>query len=574
MKKFSIALITGLLFASVVQAQSLQEGINDLYAERYKSAKATFDKLLASNPNNIEATYWLGQVHLEQEDVAGAKALYEKALLASANAPLVIVGMGQVELTEKKVSEARQRFEAAITMTRGKKGDDPQILNAVGRAITSVYTEKNKLGDINYAVQQLELASQQKKVDNALLADIYLNLGNAYRKAKPGEGGGQAYQAYNSALGANANFAAASHRLAKLFESQKNSEMFEKYLNEAITKDPRFAPAYYDLYYTAKDLTVAEQWAKKYIESSDADPQNDYLRVQTLWKKGSFDEAIAGAKNIIAQAGAATKARTYKLIADAYVQKKDTPSAKQYIDEYFAKAKPEEVLALDYKLKADVYSAIPGQEEALFAIYQEGVKADTVLNNKVELLKKGAEFFKNKGQREKEGDLLQLLVNLKPKPTINEMFDVGRAYYFGGAYAKSYAAFDSFQVKYPDEVYGYEWKFNNAKAIDTTKRDSIAVPMAESLLAFAEKDTAKYKKQYITAALYLVDYWANYGKDGAKATQYIDKALIMDPTNESYKNVKKQLEKSAGAAPRSSNQSPKTGSSGKFKAAFREMELV
>ena len=573
MKKLSIALITGLLFASVVQAQSLQEGINDLYAERYKSAKATFEKLLASNPNNIDATYWLGQTHLEMDDVAGAKAIYEKALLASANAPLVIVGMGQVELTENKVSEARQRFEAAITMTRNKKGDDPVIQNAVGRAITKVYDDKTKKGDINYAIQQLEAASQQKKLDNALLADIYLNLGNAYRKAKPGEGGGQAFQAYNNALQANSNFAAASHRLAKLFESQKNTEMFDKYLNEAITKDPRFAPAYYDLYYTAKDLATAEQFAKKYIESSDPDPQNDYLRVQTLWKKGSFDEAIAGAKNIIAQAGAATKARTYKLIADAYVQKKDTAAAKQYIDDYFAKAKPDEIVALDYKLKADIYSAIPGQEDALFAIYQDGVKADTVLANKVDLLKKGAEFFKTKGQREREGDLLQMLVNLKPKPTINEMFDVGRAYYFGGAYAKSYAAFDSFQLKYPEEIYGYEWKFNNAKAIDTTKRDSIAVPMAESLLAFAEKDTAKYKKQYLSAALYLVDYWANYGKDGAKATQYIDKALFIDPTNESYKNVKKQLEKSAGQGPKSSNQ-PKTGASGKHKDALRQQELV
>ena len=55
--------------------------------------------------------------------------------------------MGQVELKENKLSEARQRFEAAITMTRGKKGDDPVILNAVGRAITNTYnTKKRKVG--------------------------------------------------------------------------------------------------------------------------------------------------------------------------------------------------------------------------------------------------------------------------------------------------------------------------------------------------------------------------------------------------------------------------------------------
>ena len=51
----------------------------------------------------------------------------------------------------KKLSEATQHFEAAITMTRGKKGDDPVILNAVGRAIVNTYTDKEKIGDINYA---------------------------------------------------------------------------------------------------------------------------------------------------------------------------------------------------------------------------------------------------------------------------------------------------------------------------------------------------------------------------------------------------------------------------------------
>ena len=159
MNKISITLMVAcLLVVHAVHAQSLQDGVNDIYAERYKSAKATFEKLIAANPNNIDATYWLGQTHIAMGDIPGAKAVYDKALLASANAPLVIVGMGQVELNEKKVSEARQRFEAAITMTRGKKGDDPVILNAVGRAITNTYNTKDKTGgDINYAVEKLKL---------------------------------------------------------------------------------------------------------------------------------------------------------------------------------------------------------------------------------------------------------------------------------------------------------------------------------------------------------------------------------------------------------------------------------
>src|SRR6185436_15747196 len=117
---------------------------------------------------------------------------------------------GQVELNEKKTSEATQRFETAITMTTGKKGDDPVILNAIGRAIVNTYTDKDKIGDINYAVQKLEAAAV-----GTTNPEILVNLGVAHLKAKPGEGGGRAFENYNKAITANPNFALAYFRLAK-----------------------------------------------------------------------------------------------------------------------------------------------------------------------------------------------------------------------------------------------------------------------------------------------------------------------------------------------------------------------
>ena len=76
-------------------------------------------------------------------------------------------------------------------------------------------------------------------------------------------------------------------------------------------------------------------------------------------------------------------------------------------------------------MKAAAYSVIPGQEEVVYNAYMEGIKVDTVLENKIELLDKGAAFFKAKGMREKEGDLLAAKAALKPKPSINDLFDIG-----------------------------------------------------------------------------------------------------------------------------------------------------
>ncbi len=100
MKRTTITcLAAGLLVITGLKAQTVEEGINDLNSGRVNNAVGVFEKLLAVNPNNIEATYWLGQAYLETEEIKGARvadarSLYQKALQNSSNAPLLLVGLG------------------------------------------------------------------------------------------------------------------------------------------------------------------------------------------------------------------------------------------------------------------------------------------------------------------------------------------------------------------------------------------------------------------------------------------------------------------------------------------------
>ncbi len=560
MKKISITFLVAVFFvAGTLKAQSVQDGVNDLYAERFMKAIATFEKLLGANPNNIEATYWLGQTYLKKNDVASAKALYEKSLLASANAPLLIVGMGQVELIENKASEARQRFEAAITMTKGRKGNDPDILNAVGRAITEVYTQKDKKGDINYAIEKLEEAAQRDNKNPY----IHLNLGNAYRKGRPGEAGGLAFSSYQRAIEINKKFAPAYYRTALLFNSQRNWDLFQKHLEDAIEADPTFAPAYYELYYFKlyrQDYNNAEYYAQKFMENSDQDPQNDFLRVQTLWVKKEFDAAITGAKAIIAKAGKDTRPRTYKLIADAYVQKNDPASAKEYIDAYFANLSPEdEVLPSDYKLKADIYSTIPGQEDVVLQAYRDGVEADTLLANKIEMLKKGADFFKEQKKYDMESLLYEELIKVKPSKNINEYFSAGYANYRNQNYSRSYEIFTIVADSFPTQIYGWEWKFRNAQIIDTVAKDSLALPAAEALLKFTNNDTVTYAPQISLASYFLAMYYNESG-DQAKAVEYLKvmKSATSDPARK--ESIQRNIDALSASIPKSGTGGAKTTS--------------
>lgn len=545
MKKTVMIAVIGFLSAAGLKAQTLQEGINHLYADRFKSAVSVFEKLLAANPNNIDATYWLGQTYLDMDVNDKARDLYDKALTASANAPLILVGRGHVDLLDKKTADARQKFETAITMTRTKKGDDPVILNAVGRANVDA-----KEGDLAYAVAKLEDAVKRDDKN----AEIYLNLGNAYRKAKPGEGGGQAFQNYRRALDVNPNFAVAYVRLAKLFEAQRNGELYLENLNKAVEVDPKFSLGYYELFYYyfyRGKAAEAEEYLKKFIDSKLPETyiEDQRMYAELCWYRKDFACAISKAEAVVAAMGEHSKPKVLKLLADSYFQKGDYPNAKKYIDWYFTK-KPEDATALDLGLKADIYSKIPGQEDALYAIYLEGVRIDTVVENKIDLLKSAATYFKEKGQRDKEGDMWAKLIEIKPKPTLTDYFEAARSYYFGKQYPQSREFALQMIDKYPNESYGYDWAYNNSQLIDTVKKDSIAVPDALKLFEFAQKDTVKFKAQYIKTARFLAVYYTNDAKDKEKALEYLKKwqeaDVVNAPTIQQYID---QLQKSLSAKP-------------------------
>src|SRR5438128_8797610 len=112
--KAALFFVTAMLFINSVSAQSIEDGKKFLYYEKYKSAKNVFEKLLAENPNNVDAAYWLGQALIRPDDdmgrdIAAAKALYQKTLSANSNSALLTAGMGHIELLEGKTQDARNR---------------------------------------------------------------------------------------------------------------------------------------------------------------------------------------------------------------------------------------------------------------------------------------------------------------------------------------------------------------------------------------------------------------------------------------------------------------------------------
>jgi Flp pilus assembly protein TadD len=556
MKKSAIVLLFALVSFSVF-AQSVQEGVNHLYAERYQSAKSAFDKLVAANPNNIEANYWLGQTLLKTKDSAAAVAQYQKLIAANGNAPLALVGMGQVELMQGKTAEARQRFETAISLSKGRKGNDPNILLAVGRANTDA-----KGGDIAYAIEKLNEAAQIAPNN----AEVLLALGNAHRKI-PGNGS-QAATAYLRAAGMNPSFPVPNYRLAMLYKTQvTNYDAVLENLNKAIERDPKFAPAYEELYYhyllssdaKQRDLTKAEDFANKYIANSDKSIENDYIKAQTAFVQEKYDEAIATGKNIVAQAGDKANPRVYKLLGYSYIGKGDSVTARQYVDQYFAKADPENIIGQDYILQADAYASDnPGiVKEA----YLKAAKMDSVLANQVNFLNAGIERFKKSGHRLLEADLRLMSYQLRgDQAGPAELFQIGLPYYYGKSFERADSVFNAYAVALPDSIYGWYWSGLARHQMDTTLEKGLAVEPYKKTLEIAEKDKARLKSQGVQASIYLAGYYNNIQKDKETAISYVKRGLEIDPENATLISINKALSGPSRSTPSRSQTSTSSNS--------------
>ena len=293
MMKRLLSLAISVVIGNILFAQSVEQGRKLLYYERYQGAKDNFEKILAANPNNIEAVYWLGQTLLEMpnKDSVAAKELYQKALASNGNAPLLLAGMGQIELMEGKTNDARQRFETAINLSKGK---DIEVLNAVGRANVEA-----RAGDANYAIEKLNLATQIKKFNNA---ETYLIMGDAYRKLIDG---GNAVTSYNKALAIDPKNAAAKTRIGKVYLTQNNPDYFLPAFESAVQLDPAYKPGYFELfyYYYFRDVNKAAGYLDKFIANADAGPEVEYMKTDFLYSSAKFKEARDKAQSLVTQFG-------------------------------------------------------------------------------------------------------------------------------------------------------------------------------------------------------------------------------------------------------------------------------
>jgi tetratricopeptide (TPR) repeat protein len=562
--RFSLLVAGVASLCNVAFAQSVDQGKKFLYYERYKSANDVFDKILASNPNNIDAVYWKGQTLLSMKDSVAAGDLYSKALQTNGNAPLLLAGMGGVELRQHKTADAKARFETALSLSKSK---DINVLNAVANANIDAHD-----GDAAYAIEKLNLATQIKNFNNP---ETYLLLGDAYRKQIDG---GNAVQSYNKALTLDPKLAEAKYKIGKIYETQNNKEFFLEAFESAIQLDPNYGPAYHELYYYyySRDVNKAADYLAKYISVSDPGPELDYATVDQYYVSAKFPDAKTKALSIISTMGDKASPRMYKMVAYVNDTLGDLAGAKQYIDLYFTKQDPTAIVPADYEERGHIKGKSPDSTVALTAFddYKQAILLDTLPENKAKYAAEATDLAKKLGNKKALAEVAGIAYQTKKNPVNTDLYNWGIANYQAGNYKTADSIFCGvYESKYPTEIYGYLWCARAKVAQDDSigsngyaveayqKLADVARSLDSTAKVAGSADSTKYKAQIINSYSQLAGYYNNIKKDRESAMLYLRKILEVDPGNADATKFITILEKAAQkqTRPSSGTAKPKAG---------------
>jgi len=540
-KIFSIALIAS---ASVAKAQDLNQAKKAIDAEQFEKAKSLLKSIIKAKPSDGEANFVLGNVYLNQAIVDSAKIYYSKGLEASDNKNLNYIGLGQLDLDSKNTASAQANFALATKDMKRKEVDE---FIYIGRAYMNSVNP-----DYNSAITSLKRALiLEPQNATALLA-----IGDAYYGANNQN---DAYKAYRDAFTADPTLLRAKMQLGVLLKGAKSYEEAIKSFNEVIALDANYGPVYRELaetyYKWARNKPATRQVNyQKAIQNYEKYLSLTDYSLNSRMRHADFLILVEDYKALEVEANKMSESdkvnpRIYRYLGYSAYKNGNFDVAIKSLDD-FIKNPSNKVIAKDYlylgfaKIKKGTNA-----EGVVDATAFEGGLADIKKAVEMEPLAVedlgdfGKELFSKK-QYAQAAAIYALAVNNKEsKNYLNDNVYYGISLYYGNlnktngvanvdALTKAEAAFDNVLIASPtyDEAYLYKGRINNL-----LEKDDLIIKNYEEYVA---KTTAKGAEELAKPATIkkIVEAYNSIGAsyantDKAKAIEYFNKSLALDPAN-------------------------------------------
>lgn len=561
-KIFSIAFI---VFGFATYAQEVELAKKAIDAEQYEKAKSILKTALKAKPDNGKAAFLLGNVYLQQNQPDSAKVVFQKGLTAKEDASFNYIGLGQIDLDNGNATAAQFNFDQAIKDI--KKKDIEQFIY-IGKAYT--YSDKP---DYKKAILNLTKAKTISPND----AQTLLALGDAHYADKNQNA---AYSAYGNAFDADASLIRAKMQLGVLLKGARAFAEAKTAFDNVIAINPNYGPVYRELaetYYLWGNAEKAKY--EEYIQKSLGFYEKymsltDYSLTSRM-RHADFLIIAKDYKNLEAEANAMKKIdnvnpRILRYLGYSSYENGNADAAIKALQD-FTGNQSNKIIGRDYLYLglAQIKKAVP----TIAPESKEKIKVDEVLFNSAvanirkavdmdkpmanELNEIGKKLFDQKLYKYAAAIYEVAISNPNSKNYLYDNFYLGYAIYFENAYKEEGEKVDVASLKKADEAfanvikaspttqeaYVYRARVNSLLDGDAAAQDQMAKSYEEYIKVVTEKGEAEVAKAANKTKF--VEAYQNLAlhnkKDKVKATEYIAKALAIEPTNADSINIQKAL---------------------------------
>jgi predicted Zn-dependent protease len=543
MNKVKIFSFLLLACSFISKAQDIDQAKKAIDAEQFDAAKKILKAALQVKPGNGKAMFLLGNVYIKQNQEDSAKVIFSKGLLAPKMARFNYIGLGQLDLNNNNLTAAQANFALA---TKDLKKRDLEEWVYVAKA----YMNADK-PDYTAALSALTKATAVNAMDPSTL----LALGDAYYGLKNQN---DAYKSYRDAFNADGSFIRAKVQLGVLLKGAKAYTEAVKAYDDVVLTNPNYGPVYRELaetyYYWAKNepknynayIQKALTYYENYMKLTDYSLASRMRHADFLILAKDY-KALELEANAMKELDKVNP-RILRYLGYSAYENGNVDVAQKSLEDFIGNP-TNKIIPRDYiylgliNLKKSYNAETKLVDQALFdagvANIKKAVELDINMTN--DLSEVGKKFYEQKLFKQAAAIYDIATSNPESKNFLLDNFYLGNSLYYDNtrkdvvkpdpiALQKADAAFGRVIEASPTTQDAYIFRARTNRLLEN---EELIIKFYEDYIrVVTEKgadEVTKNKNKFIESYNNIAASYAN--TDKAKAIEYFNKTLVLDPTN-------------------------------------------
>lgn len=534
-----VAAITGLFLTVTLFAQDIKESDNLIASERFDDAFNLLTELQKKSPQNPYVYFALGETVLKSyindpysdsknNIIKKAKSYFVAGLETDTLNPLNYVGLGILELyTTNDTVSADYYFSKAYKLipTKKKKINDLHLKTLLKLETAELYSNSPRFYKSDFYYKRLiELRPK--------LPELYIGYGDVLMVQSNAS---EAIAQYKKALFLE-NTALTNVLVAKIYYLARNNDEAIKYYESALKSDSLFATAYKgmgNVYYKLNKHEQAKINYARFLELTGNNLPAKINYVKALYKAKDYDGTVSNTEDILKIDS--SKTYLYRLVAYSLADKPnpDMARAEEYIQNFFSKAKEDEIIVKDYNYYSKILLSLKRDSNDIrkgVEMLEKAYLTDTTDNDAlVDLIKTSYHYrlydveIKYLSKKINDGD-----------NTSGNYSLLGKAFYYNKDFVRADSIFSKILTQDSLNVEAWQWKAYSLSSLDPDLKEGLAKPTFEKLLSITQNDQKQYLKERYEAYSYLGSFYMFSTIDYNKAIEYVKTGLELDPGNKQW----------------------------------------